>query len=284
MNRPSSTYSQTHPTSTSWDVFARFDSSGTDPRKGWRTPLNKNRYSEQRDAETRLSYFGARYYDANLTTGWLSVDPMADKYPSISPYNYCAGNPVKLVDPDGQEIWIIGEDGSRYQYKNRGLYNENGTKYNGNDKYATGVAKNLKSISPAVRREMKKMEKSTLTITITNNGEYSNKNGNGVCMLDEDAASNGKGSGSIIYYDKKIKSSPKDGEREPFVGLAHELGHAYDGIRGCIDDTKVDSDEFQQIIPFSEISAVRFENKVRGYWNMSLRMSYDGINISKALK
>ena len=34
-------------------------------------------------------------------TLWLSVDPMADKYPSISPYAYCAWNPVKLVDPDG---------------------------------------------------------------------------------------------------------------------------------------------------------------------------------------
>ena len=36
-------------------------------------------------------------------TGWLSVDPMADKYPNISPYAYCAWNPVKLVDPDGKD-------------------------------------------------------------------------------------------------------------------------------------------------------------------------------------
>ena len=36
-------------------------------------------------------------------TGWLSVDPMADKYPSLSPYAYCAWNPVKLVDPDGED-------------------------------------------------------------------------------------------------------------------------------------------------------------------------------------
>lgn len=42
--------------------------------------------------------------DHELTTMWLSVDPMADKYPSISPYAYCNWNPIKLVDPDGNEF------------------------------------------------------------------------------------------------------------------------------------------------------------------------------------
>ncbi len=55
------------------------------------------------DSETGYSYFGARYLDHELMTTWLSVDPMADKYPSISPYAYCAWNPVKLVDPDGSD-------------------------------------------------------------------------------------------------------------------------------------------------------------------------------------
>ena len=56
------------------------------------------------DEETGYGYFGARYMDHELTTGWLSVDPMADKYPGISPYAYCVWNPVKLVDPDGEEV------------------------------------------------------------------------------------------------------------------------------------------------------------------------------------
>jgi len=59
---------------------------------------------KERDEETGYGYFGARYMDHELMTMWLSVDPMADKYPSISPYAYCAWNPVKLVDPDGNEI------------------------------------------------------------------------------------------------------------------------------------------------------------------------------------
>jgi RHS repeat-associated protein len=61
--------------------------------------------AKERDTETGYSYFGARYYDADISV-WLSVDPMADKYPSMSAYIYCAGNPVKLIDPDGREIVI----------------------------------------------------------------------------------------------------------------------------------------------------------------------------------
>ena len=58
---------------------------------------------KERDSETGFSYFGARYYDSDLMTGWLSVDPMADKYPNISPYAYCGWNPIKFVDPNGLE-------------------------------------------------------------------------------------------------------------------------------------------------------------------------------------
>ncbi|MCR4828530.1 MAG: hypothetical protein K5864_03605 [Bacteroidales bacterium] len=63
------------------------------------------------DPETGYSYFGARYLDHTPLTLWLSVDPMADKYPSISPYAYCAWNPLKLVDPNGEDIWEINENG-----------------------------------------------------------------------------------------------------------------------------------------------------------------------------
>ena len=66
---------------------------------------------KERDSETGFSYFGARYYDSDILTAWLSVDPMADKYPSLSPYAYCAWNPVKLVDPDGED-WYQSDDGT----------------------------------------------------------------------------------------------------------------------------------------------------------------------------
>ena len=62
---------------------------------------------KERDSETGFSYFGARYYDSDILTSWLSVDPMADKYPNISPYAYCAWNPIKLVDPNGEDVWEV---------------------------------------------------------------------------------------------------------------------------------------------------------------------------------
>ena len=65
----------------------------------------QNSTGKEKDTETGYGYFGARYMDHELMTMWLSVDPMADKYPSISPYAYCAWNPVKLIDPDGEDIY-----------------------------------------------------------------------------------------------------------------------------------------------------------------------------------
>ena len=62
--------------------------------------------AKEKDSETGLSYFGSRYYSSDLSI-WLSVDPMSDKYPSLSPYSYCANNPVKLVDPYGEEVVIL---------------------------------------------------------------------------------------------------------------------------------------------------------------------------------
>ena len=46
--------------------------------------------------------FHARQYDP-IVPRFTTIDPMAEKYPSISPYAYCAGNPILYKDPDGKE-------------------------------------------------------------------------------------------------------------------------------------------------------------------------------------
>lgn len=77
---------------------------------------------KERDAESGYDAFGAWYYWQAGT--WLSVDPLTGKYPGISPYVYCGWNPVKNIDPDGNDpvkpapIVIMGTP-EYYQFRNQ---------------------------------------------------------------------------------------------------------------------------------------------------------------------
>ena len=79
--------------------------------------------SKELDSETGLYYYGARYMDPKLGR-WLSTDAVLDTYldgklnngvyrPSnLSLYMYCSGNPIMLIDPDGNT------DSTTQWYKN----------------------------------------------------------------------------------------------------------------------------------------------------------------------
>ena len=61
--------------------------------------LTNDRYKftrKERDLETGYDYFGARFYDSDLGR-WMTPDPLADKYPGWSPYNYYFGNWGRLI-------------------------------------------------------------------------------------------------------------------------------------------------------------------------------------------
>ena len=55
------------------------------------------------DEETGLYYYGARYMQP-ITSVWYGIDPLTEKYPNVSGYVYCAGNPIKYIDPTGMKI------------------------------------------------------------------------------------------------------------------------------------------------------------------------------------
>ena len=72
------------------------------------------------DRETGLYYYGARYYDPQISL-WASVDPLAEKYPNVSPFAYVANNPIANIDPDGRRIVTVhGTWSSPKTWKNQG--------------------------------------------------------------------------------------------------------------------------------------------------------------------
>ena len=109
--------------------------------------------------------FGVDLYDSQArfqsnTGAFLSIDPMAEKYYSISPYAYCAGNPINLVDPEGREIWIIIDYDKKtrivkeaVQYKDGKLYTKGGDEYKGENSFANRILVVLNDLKESKDKE-----------------------------------------------------------------------------------------------------------------------------------
>ena len=65
----------------------------------------KKRYrfcGKEKDDESGMYYYGARYYSPWLCR-FISVDPLAEKYPFYTPYQYAGNQPINFIDLDGLE-------------------------------------------------------------------------------------------------------------------------------------------------------------------------------------
>jgi RHS repeat-associated protein len=80
-------------------------------------PLNQWEYREldYTAIESPSLDYGARIYETELAR-WRTPDPLAETYRNISPYAYCAGNPILLIDPYGLDIYVYDQNGN---YKDR---------------------------------------------------------------------------------------------------------------------------------------------------------------------
>lgn len=70
-----------------------------------------NRYKfcgKEADSGSGLYDFSARFLNP-VAGRFLTLDPAAGETPSLSPYLYCAANPLNVVDPDGKREWPVNE-------------------------------------------------------------------------------------------------------------------------------------------------------------------------------
>ena len=188
---------------------------------------------KERDEETGYGYFGARYMDHELMTMWLSVDPMSDKYPSISPYAYCAWNPVKLVDPDGRDF-----DPTMEKYASQvEHYCDIQIKYLSGKESLTDEQKSNLSELQSAKEEIQKMRDDKTTLYRLAFGKFAGRDadqtaGETTYSCKEPNATHR----DVILVALNITNSPlkEDGSlsNEGLYTLAHELKHCYQFYNG----------------------------------------------------
>ena len=211
---------------------------------------------KERDVETGYDYFGARFYWATIGH-WLSVDPMADKYPNISPYAYCAWNPVKFVDPDGRKIKIAGNFITRILGR-LGVPNYQGK--------VMSALSQLKDIDPEINQMISQLETSDVEYTIKPTTERPDgKNGNAYYSKEK-----------TIYFDPDNNKRADGEERDAIVGLAHELGHAENDDNGTRIPYNKDAAQKGDLVEKekrnqNERNSIRKENIVRDKLNLPQR-------------
>ena len=219
--------------------------------------------AKERDSETGLSYFGSRYYSSDLSI-WLSVDPMSDKYPSLSPYTYCANNPVRVVDPDGEEI-VIFVNKTKYTYNGKDFVDGNGNVATfSKNSFEYRVLSDLNKLNNSkcnmIRGKLQDMMKSKHQHSIVNR---TTSDGVGFNRpIDENLAEEyGKGTDTETGYNPfATKSVCADGGYVSCATLAHELlGHGWNNDQGLHES---DNHRTENGIKFEEINAINVQNKV----------------------
>ena len=235
-------YSSVDPSVNEVSQINHFYPFGLNMEGNWNGANGNNKYTYNAkewndDFGLGLSDYGARWYQSDAPH-WLSIDPLAEKYYSLAPYNYVANNPLKYIDPDGQDIILIfrstegeskvryGSDGKLYSLINDKEYKENHPFFNAQKTRLD----NIREAGGAAAAGIENLIRSEAHHKITNFSKTNiGKNGseNGRDIEDRD---NGRKGGTLT-----VLNPAKDLERQTAKGvnysateiLGHEMKHGY---------------------------------------------------------
>ena len=239
--------------------------------------LSANRWrfggKEEQDASFGIAYsdFGARLYDRSAA--WTAIDPLAEKYYSVSPYAYCHDDPVLLTDFDGMRLFING-----YELVGDLLLDSYGNVLSEEDMddFRRSAYQSVIMISQSkIGREIiESLQYSDFDFNIVfdeKNGFVStDTRGAHAYARNEQPNEHIFGAGGIIKWNNHgAKVMTMKGESNtPAMNLAHEMAHAEDASFGLLDNRKVD------LVEKSEWQAMYKENLVRKELGLPLRTYY----------
>ncbi|UXP33108.1 RHS repeat-associated core domain-containing protein [Reichenbachiella agarivorans] len=245
--------------------------------------------------ETGWYDYGARMLDPSLAR-WFNIDPLADRYKNLSPYNYVANNPLKYVDPDGKEIRFADNKSTNLLFKMRVVANMAASfvlskKARSNIKTLMGKDANLHVIqnnsgrkSKVVPAGLEKWENDRPEppkVEFNENGDMVFPEGDGQKEIDEwrgnkpaNNHNNGEGDGTLIRLDlDQMKDFQKKGDIiNVGTGIDHEISHAVAIEKGKAGKTA--PEEEQRAV--NETDVIRTEkNRFRIFNKIEKRDTYD---------
>jgi len=222
------------------------------------------------DSKKGLNWYdyGARHYDAALGR-FTTNDRFAEKYYSMSPYQYGANNPVNNIDVNGDTIVVNPNPNGLID--NVRMFFGFDTKY---QKDVKADLQQLKKDDKEIGEMIIELEKSKNVHSITRT-ERGKSNSSG---FDREKAKKDIPQGSIINYDPDVKTDINGNHRTPRIGLSHELQHSSDVDKGIMSYENIGNG-----IPMREIRAINTENKIRKRTGDAKRTEYRGRKIPQKL-
>ena len=221
--------------------------------------------------------FGARHYSPALRR-WMVPDPLNEQYYDVSPYAYCAGDPVNLVDPNGATIYI-----GQYYYDDGLLYDWDHMimDLDEMDDFTRSAYEALQELSKTNTGKVliSNLETTDFIFTIRRGEDsmFKADSGGEACGFGNQALMPDSmkqliiiGSGGTVYWNEQgTPLVTTDGIKiSPVTDLGHELAHAEDASFGLQDNRNYSG------LSRNEWQASYKENLLRKEMKQPLRLIY----------